>query len=154
MPKHKLKGESVTCWGSTLSMMDRILEQQEAVGVVLASDRKVSHLILTWQDVDVVESVLAVLRPLQQLTDLLSGEKYVTVSVVKPLLNHLHTQVLAAKDEDTSLTTETKTRIRDKLESCYEDERVDNLLTLCSFLDHRFMLSVVPSEDKPSVTIW
>lgn len=70
LPKHKLKGESVTCWGSTLSMMDRILEQQEAVGVVLASDRKVSHLILTWQDVDVMESVLAVLHPLQQLTDL------------------------------------------------------------------------------------
>ena len=86
LPLHKLKGDCATRWGSTSSMMERIYEQQEAVRIVLAGDRKVSHLILTWQDVDVIDSVLAVLRPLQQLTDLLSGEKYVTVSVVSRYL--------------------------------------------------------------------
>ena len=91
---------------------------------------KVSHLIPRWQDSDVLDSVLAVLQPLQQLTDLLSGEKYVTVSVVKPLLNHLYTEILAVKTDDTSLTAEVKGRIKDKLESCYE---VDELLCLCSF---------------------
>ena len=46
----------------------------EAVRVVLASDRKTSHLIPTWQDCDVLESISAALRPLKEMTDALSGE--------------------------------------------------------------------------------
>ena len=36
-------------------MMEQIVEQQEAIRVVLASDRKVSHLIPSWQDLDVLD---------------------------------------------------------------------------------------------------
>ena len=44
---HSLKANSVTRWGSSLAMLERITEQQEAIRIVLASDRKVSHLIPT-----------------------------------------------------------------------------------------------------------
>ena len=64
LQKHKLKSDCVTRWGPTLSM-ERFVEQQEAMRVGLASDCKVSHLILHWEDFDVLDSVLAVLQPLR-----------------------------------------------------------------------------------------
>ena len=44
------------------------MEQQEAIWVVLASDHKVPHLIPSWQDFDVLDSLLVVLHPLHQMT--------------------------------------------------------------------------------------
>ena len=134
--------------GSTLSMIDRIVKQQEAIRMVLASDRKSSHLIPTWQDFDVLDSMLAVLSPLRKMTDLLSGEKFVTVSIVKPLLNHLYSEILVEKEGETNLTLEMKSRIKAKLEECYETAEIDDFLSLCSFLDPRFKLSVLTKEEE------
>ena len=50
LPSHKLKADCTTRWGSTLEMLKCIIEQQEAIQIVLASDRKASHLIPSWQD--------------------------------------------------------------------------------------------------------
>ena len=49
--------------------MTRLLKQEDAVQVVLSSDQKISHLILTWQDVEVLESISKVLAPISELTD-------------------------------------------------------------------------------------
>lgn len=49
-------GDIVTRWGSKIKMMEQIIEQQDAIRVVLSQDRRVSHLIPTWQDFDVLES--------------------------------------------------------------------------------------------------
>ena len=49
------------------------------------------------------------------MTDALSAEKCVTISAVKPLLNHLTEEVLVAEDDDSDLTKEMKKRIRDDL---------------------------------------
>ena len=59
-----------------------------------------SHLIPSWQDLDVLDSLLAVLHLFHQMTDLLSGERYVTVSVAKSLLKHICTEILDVKDEE------------------------------------------------------
>ena len=37
----------------------RIAEQQAAISVVLASDVRTSHLVLNWQDCDVIDSIIA-----------------------------------------------------------------------------------------------
>ena len=80
----------------------------DAVRSVLSDD---SHLTPTWQDRDILESVAATLKPLKYMTDALVGENCVTVSAVKPLLNHLLKKVLVAEDDDTNLTKEMKERI-------------------------------------------
>ena len=54
--------------------MIQISEQQKAICVALASDRKCIHL-LSLLDFDVIDSVIAVLKPLHELTDLLAAEK-------------------------------------------------------------------------------
>jgi len=35
-------------------MIERILEQEKAIRVVLGADRKASHVLPTWQDIDVL----------------------------------------------------------------------------------------------------
>ena len=85
-------------------MLERITAQQEAIRIVLASDRKVSHLIPTWQDFDVVDSVTAALGPLGELTDALSAEKNITISADGPLLTRLSQEILMERDTNSSLT--------------------------------------------------
>ena len=55
-------------------MLIRISEQQKAICVALANDRKCIHL-LSLLDLDVIDSVIAVLKSLHELTNLLAVEK-------------------------------------------------------------------------------
>ena len=50
---HKLKLDVVTRWGSVYDMVDRLLEQMEAIRIVLCDDQSSSHLIPSWQDCDI-----------------------------------------------------------------------------------------------------
>ena len=68
LPEKKLKGDVVTRWGSKVEMMKRILEQQDAIRMVLGQDRKVSHLVPTW--FDVLEYVIEAVKGFADLTDL------------------------------------------------------------------------------------
>jgi len=45
-------------------MVERVLEQIEAVRIVLGADRNSSHLIPSWQDCYVLQAVAAALKPL------------------------------------------------------------------------------------------
>ena len=66
-PPHKLKGDVSTRWGSTAVMVRRILEQKEAIRVILSRDRATSHLAITWQDIDLLTSIDSFYVPLKIL---------------------------------------------------------------------------------------
>ena len=138
LPLKKLKGDVCTRWGSKADMIERIIEQQDAIRVVLGQDRKVSHLIPSWQDFDVLQSVLEAVRGFKDLTDLLSGEKRVTCSTIKPLIEVVNDKIVTPKDDDTELTLEIKQRIKNDLESRYQNPEMNFLLDKCAFLDPRF----------------
>ena len=55
-------------------MVERILEQEEAIRVTLSADHKTSHLVPTWQDINVLQAIHTALLPLSNLTDILSAE--------------------------------------------------------------------------------
>ena len=117
LPLKKLKGDVCTRWGSTADMIERIVEQQDAIRVILSQDRKVSHLVPSWQDFDVLKSVLEAVKGFKDLTDLLSGEKRVTCSAIKPLIKVIHDKMVIPKDDNTALTIEIKQRIKNDLDS-------------------------------------
>ena len=71
LPTHQLITESPTRWGSRQKMVARVLEQQKAIIDVLSADKNNRHLIPTWQDIEVLESMNAALTPLL--------EKYILV---------------------------------------------------------------------------
>ena len=133
LPTKKLKADVSTQWGSTGAMMERIIEQMDIIHVVLGQDRKVSHLVPSWQDLDVLSSVVAAIGPLQEITDILSGEQRITCSAIKPLLDVPYDKMLATTDDETSLTQEIKGRIESDLQSRYLALQVDLLLDKCSF---------------------
>ena len=50
LPKHRLKTDVKTRWGSVFDMIERIIEQREPIRSVLGSDQASAHLVPTWQD--------------------------------------------------------------------------------------------------------
>ena len=139
LPHHSLVVDCITRWGSMEKMASRVLEQEPAIRQVLSTDRKSSHLIPTWQDVKVLESLKAALESLADFTDMLSGEERVTLSTVKAVLHILWTQVLAEVGEHTTLTADIKSRILTYIESKYSDPEISELLRITGYIDPRFM---------------
>ena len=89
-----------------------MLEQVDAVRSVLSEVRTSAHLVPTWQDHDILQSIAAALKPLKYMADALSVESCIIISAVKPLLNYLLEKVLVPDDDDTDLTKEMKERIK------------------------------------------
>ena len=135
LPQKKLKSDVCTRWGSKADMIGRIVEQQDAIHVVLGQDRKASHLVPTWQDVDVLQSVLKAIESFKDLTDLLSGEKRITCSAIKPLIKVINDKIIIPQDDNSGLALEIKSRIKADLESRYEHSEINLLLDVCAFLD-------------------
>ncbi len=125
LPFHRLITETPTRWGS---------RQKQ----VLKADRKTKHLVPTWQDTDVLESISRTLGPLLEFTDALSGEDYVSVSYIKPVLHLFNNTVLAAADDDTELTKDMKRVILEYLNEKYSDPKTVDLLDMASLVDSRF----------------
>ncbi len=138
LPRHKMVTESPTRWGSRQKMVARVIEQHKAISQVLTADKKTRHLVPTWQDTDVLESINEALKPLLEFTDSLSGESYVSVSYLKPVLHLFRTEVLKHSGDDTQLTKDIKTMVIEYLSEKYDDEITDELLDMASLVDPRF----------------
>lgn len=151
LPEHSLITECPTRWGSRQKMIERVLEQSKALSQVLSEDKKTRHLVPTWQDTDVLESINNALSPLQEFTDALSGEDYVSVSYLKPVLHLLRTATLTESDQDTDLTKEIKSRALHYIEDKYNDPVTQELLDIASFLDPRFKTDYISAESVPFI---
>uniref|UniRef100_A0A9J8DDS8 BED-type domain-containing protein n=1 Tax=Cyprinus carpio carpio TaxID=630221 RepID=A0A9J8DDS8_CYPCA len=108
LPQHCLVLDCPTRWGTKQKMVARVLEQVPAIRRVVMDDRRSQHLIPTWQDIEVLESINAALKKVADFTDALSSEKTVTASSVKPVLQLLTEDLLLPTDEDTELTRNLK----------------------------------------------
>ncbi|KAK7891329.1 hypothetical protein WMY93_023292 [Mugilogobius chulae] len=151
LPEHSLKTECPTRWGSRQAMIERILEQQKAIAQVLSMDKKLRHLIPTWQDIDVLEAVNKALGPLVEFTDALSGETYISVSFVKPTLHLLNHSILAPQEDDLELCKSIKSKILEYLNEKYSDPKVQELLDIASALDPRFKLKYVSDVNRGAI---
>ena len=96
----------------------------------LSSDGKTTPLIPTWQDTEVLESLLKALTPVAELTDLLFGEEHITISSIIPVLHNLRSRILAEQQDDSALTKDIKRSIL--VEAHYCDPETMN----CSALQH------------------
>ncbi|XP_010772682.1 zinc finger BED domain-containing protein 1-like [Notothenia coriiceps] len=150
------KWTRLQCFGHRLhlaiAMVNRVLGQQEAITRVLArnTDRSKFANILTWQDIQVLEVIDKTLTPLAEFTDALSGEQYVSVSSVKPVL-HLFESLMAVKEDDPALARSIKTTILQYLQEKYSDPKTQALLDIATSLDPRFKLDYVSEDNKTTV---
>ena len=142
LPQNVLLHDVSTRWGSTQRMIQRFLEQQNAVSSVLLADRKSIHLIPGDADLTTLETVNDVLEPLQTFTDAVSGDKQVTSSVILPLLWKIFA-LLAVSDTDSESAAELKQIVAIDMETRYADADRKLFVECCTFLDPRFKESFV-----------
>lgn len=134
-----------TRWGSKQKMIQRILEQAPAIKRAL-DDRRHQHLNLTWQDIAVLESINAALKPVAEFTDVLSNEKVVTASSVKPVLSLLTNDLLDPSPEDSELTKKLKVKMIAVLEDKYKDLEGGKMMSKATTLDPRYRNSCEAEE--------
>ena len=127
-------------------MIQRVIEQEKDISQVLRAERKTRHLVPSWQEMDVLESVSKTLGPLIEFTDALSGEEYVSVSYLKHLLHLLNNTVLTPAEDDTDLTKDMKKSILKYLTEKYSEAATDDLLDMASLLDPRFRATYIADD--------
>lgn len=72
----------------------RLLEQEKDITQVMPADSSTRHLVLTWQDIDILDSVSMALGLLLDFTDACD---YVTVSCLKQILHLFNSELLQGK---------------------------------------------------------
>ena len=152
IPLQSIKSDCTTRWGSTQLMINTILEQKDAIHQVLRSDNKCRHLCLTWQDLDVLESITKALGPLDEFTDALSSETEVTASAIKAVMHILKNDILVIDEEnDSTLTCDIKTFILGYMEDKYNSLEIQKLLNITSYLDPRFCDMYIDETERDAV---
>ncbi len=121
-PCRKLKIDVVTRWNSALDMLDRFLEQRQAISAALLSPevrRSEKDLCtLTEADVTVAEDIVKALRPMKSATLVVSGENSATLSIIAPL----HAQLLdemRPNASDSTIIKELKYAVHENLSARY-----------------------------------
>ena len=84
LPQLKLIQDVATRWNSTYLMFERIVSQHEAVTTALCLLDKADMCISTEEKETIIKS-LNLLEPFLQATEDISGDKYVSISMVIPL---------------------------------------------------------------------
>ena len=146
---HSLIGDVVTRWNSTFYsayMIERVLEQQQPLCAALLALKK-GDLMPSDTEFAVMETYIQVMKPLVTITKAIGAQKWVTISIVCPLLHKLLNITLTEKDGDTQQQKATKSAMRMNLQNRYTGE-LDLLLSKAAFLDPRMKNLAYLSDDR------
>ena len=128
-------------------MIQRVLEQQQPLCASLL-ELKNGDLMSTDVEFANMELFVQIMKPIVEITEALGAQKYVTISMVRPLLHKLLNNILKNSDSDSRLTKMMKLRMKENLHDRYTGPVLD-LLNKAAFLDPRFKsLTFVPDSEK------
>ena len=88
-------------------------------------------------EISVAEELIVVLKAFHDATEIISGEKYPTIGIVRPLLKKIEV-TLATKEDDSTLVKQIKGVIQKDIGQRYQDEDISTLLKVAMFLEPRF----------------
>jgi hypothetical protein len=147
LPNHDLIHDVVTRWDSTFKIVSRFLEQQQPISSVLADDWSSWALMPKEHHVTTLEKLRQLLSPLNDFEDALASEKRVTMSAVKPIMEHIIGEILLIDGADLADTKAMKQAIRGDLEARYS-EKTKQMMEMCCFLNPRFKESFCVNIDE------
>ena len=138
-----------TRWWSTLKLCQRFLTNQLPLCKMLQNFSNQKHLMPEGNEVSGIESFIQVVSVLENVTENLSGETFVTSSSVLPLIRQIKKNVKPNSD-DTVLLKTLKEKILHSLER-YDEVPLKEILQKSTFLDPRFRLYFFDDDVKDSV---
>ena len=98
----KLIKDCPTRWKSSHYMLERLLKLKMAILTVLDRNekREVRQLVLKDRQWELARDLVKVLAPFENVTEVLGGQKYVTASLLLPLVQKLHKRCEQPASED------------------------------------------------------
>ena len=137
MKKHKLLQDVDTRWNSTYDMIQRVMEQQAAICAALLEQKRMD-LLPKDNELKLLEDIIDILKPFKDVTEQMSGQAYVTLSAVRPILHFLKSKVLQPLDSESRSVQNIKNEMRSNLCLRYQLPMVSKLLDVACFVDPRF----------------
>ncbi|XP_072375369.1 E3 SUMO-protein ligase ZBED1-like [Diabrotica undecimpunctata] len=135
----KLIQDVTTRWNSTFYMLDRVLELEYEVRTTMALLNVNNLPIISIGEWQLLQQLRMCLKPMEEVTKIISGEKYVTLSSVIILTKGLENIYINMKNEDLlpliqSLVEQVLKGLSDRL----GDLENSQTLLVSSFIDPRF----------------
>ena len=113
-----------------------------------------SDLMPSDAEITAMEVFISVMKPIVHITEVICGEKWVTLSGVRPLMYKLTVKHLVETLSDSRLIKQMKRVLLTDLQSRYTDLSVGEILHKACFLVPRFKsLSFLSEETKQSVML-
>ena len=107
-------------------MLERVLEQRQTLYAVLLENKEkhVRALLPDAGEWGVIEDLISILKPFSDATQVLSGSKYATISLLAPVLYKLVHVTLKVEGKDSTILKSIKNAIYTDLKSRYESLEV------------------------------
>ncbi|KAJ8968788.1 hypothetical protein NQ314_002096 [Rhamnusium bicolor] len=134
----KLILEVSTRWNSTFYMLQRFIELEEAIKSTVAILEKELP-ILTAGEWKTIKELCKILRPFEDATKTISGEKYCTASLVIPICNGIRKTLLnLSKNQFSELIKNILEILRSTFEERLGNVENSNTLSISTFLCPKF----------------
>ena len=138
-----------TRWNLTFDMVESVLASKEAITQVLIGDKVHRNLILSPEELTILEEARDILKPWKDLTVAISKESDVTIPLIAPTLHNLLNKILEEKPLDTLIGIQMKSAMKEDLKKRYQDVPIKSFLHVASLLDPKFKtLSFLSSGHK------
>lgn len=132
----KVIQDCVTRWNSTYYMMSRYLILHKEISHVLLHHNK-REFDLSDSQITCIEEMVEVLKPFEEITTDISGEQYVTISRIIPLISSIK-DILSKSRPHTNLALDLVNRLTRNLSERFKDIERTKLFAYATLLDPRF----------------
>ncbi|XP_077969270.1 E3 SUMO-protein ligase ZBED1-like [Styela clava] len=110
-----------TRWNSTYNMLVRLQELQWPILAILGNKNitnatKASALTIKPGDWEIFKQLIPVLEPFAEATDLLGGEKYVSISIKNPYIKGLKKHLSREKDDELLVIRQFRQKVKGEME--------------------------------------